>query len=309
MRISTGNLVGACLGAALLAACGGGNNGLSSSTPLSVAPQVAAPLSKLPARLRRSECTCVPRTACSTVSKAARRTANTRLRASSTSRARSTARPRMAACTAPRQLRHGLHDHDVRQGNRAPPLQGRSETAHTRMRASSTSTARSTARRHGGRERLRNRLRDHNVRQGNRAPQLRRRLGRRRIPVGRPHQRQRHALRHHRSGGRGQHGTVFTITTSGKESVLYSFGSDRRETAQPRLRASSRQRHALRHDRGRGRRTTKERSSRSRHPATETVLHSFEVARGRRTPVGGPHQRQRHALRHDLRRGANCSCE
>ena len=52
MRISTGNLVGACLGAALLAACGGGNNGLSSSTPLSVAPQVAAPLSKLPARLR-----------------------------------------------------------------------------------------------------------------------------------------------------------------------------------------------------------------------------------------------------------------
>lgn len=43
MRTSTGNLVGACLVAALLAACG--NNGLSSSTATSVAPKIAAPQS------------------------------------------------------------------------------------------------------------------------------------------------------------------------------------------------------------------------------------------------------------------------
>ena len=45
------SLVGACLSAALLAACGGGNNGLSSSMSLSVAPQIGAPLSSLPAGL------------------------------------------------------------------------------------------------------------------------------------------------------------------------------------------------------------------------------------------------------------------
>src|SRR5579871_6390518 len=45
MRISTGSVVAAFLSAAILAACGGGNNGLSSSTPLSVTPQIGAPQS------------------------------------------------------------------------------------------------------------------------------------------------------------------------------------------------------------------------------------------------------------------------
>ncbi|HEV3090548.1 MAG TPA: choice-of-anchor tandem repeat GloVer-containing protein [Candidatus Cybelea sp.] len=39
------NVISASLGAAVLAACGAGNNSLSSSTPVSVAPQIAAPLS------------------------------------------------------------------------------------------------------------------------------------------------------------------------------------------------------------------------------------------------------------------------
>ena len=51
MRVSTSNLVAAFLSAALLAACGEANNGLFSSMPISVAPQMGAPLSPLPARL------------------------------------------------------------------------------------------------------------------------------------------------------------------------------------------------------------------------------------------------------------------
>jgi uncharacterized repeat protein (TIGR03803 family) len=47
MRISTGSIVGACLSGALLTACS--NNGLSSSTPMSVAPQIADPSSQSPA--------------------------------------------------------------------------------------------------------------------------------------------------------------------------------------------------------------------------------------------------------------------
>jgi len=47
MRISTDNIVDACLSAAFLAACSG--CGPSSSTPMSVAPQIAAPLSQSPA--------------------------------------------------------------------------------------------------------------------------------------------------------------------------------------------------------------------------------------------------------------------
>ncbi len=49
----------------------------------------------------------------------------------------------------------------------------------------------------GGAKRRRNHLLDHAVRQGNRAPQLWQQIGRRRIPARGPHQRQRHALRHH----------------------------------------------------------------------------------------------------------------
>ena len=43
MRKRKIRLIGASLTAALLAACGGSNNGFSSSTPVSVAPQIAAP--------------------------------------------------------------------------------------------------------------------------------------------------------------------------------------------------------------------------------------------------------------------------
>ncbi len=45
------SFVGACLGAALFAACGGGNNGLSSSLPTSVAPQIGTRLSQSSAGL------------------------------------------------------------------------------------------------------------------------------------------------------------------------------------------------------------------------------------------------------------------
>lgn len=45
MRTSISKFVGACLSAALLSACGGGNDGLSSSTPISVAPLITAPRS------------------------------------------------------------------------------------------------------------------------------------------------------------------------------------------------------------------------------------------------------------------------
>jgi uncharacterized repeat protein (TIGR03803 family) len=45
MRSRVVNLVGALLSAAILAACSGGSSGLSSSTPISVAPQIAAPQS------------------------------------------------------------------------------------------------------------------------------------------------------------------------------------------------------------------------------------------------------------------------
>jgi uncharacterized repeat protein (TIGR03803 family) len=38
-----GNLIGTCLSAAILTACGGANSGFSSSTPMSVAPQIGAP--------------------------------------------------------------------------------------------------------------------------------------------------------------------------------------------------------------------------------------------------------------------------
>ena len=40
MRVSTSNLAAACFTAVLLAACGGSNDGFSSSTPISVAPQI-----------------------------------------------------------------------------------------------------------------------------------------------------------------------------------------------------------------------------------------------------------------------------
>jgi uncharacterized repeat protein (TIGR03803 family) len=43
MRISTANIISTCLSAALLAACGA-NNGVSPSTPMSVAPQIPASL-------------------------------------------------------------------------------------------------------------------------------------------------------------------------------------------------------------------------------------------------------------------------
>ena len=50
------NLLGACLSAALLAACGAGNNGLDSPTPMAFAPHVAAPqsavASSVPQRLK-----------------------------------------------------------------------------------------------------------------------------------------------------------------------------------------------------------------------------------------------------------------
>src|SRR5579863_8540260 len=44
MRLSANNLIGACLSAAILAACGAGNNGLSSSTPVSVKSRMARQL-------------------------------------------------------------------------------------------------------------------------------------------------------------------------------------------------------------------------------------------------------------------------
>jgi uncharacterized repeat protein (TIGR03803 family) len=47
MRISTSNVIGACLGAAFLSACGGSIP--SSSMPMSVARMIVAPLSQLPA--------------------------------------------------------------------------------------------------------------------------------------------------------------------------------------------------------------------------------------------------------------------
>jgi uncharacterized repeat protein (TIGR03803 family) len=47
MRISASYIVGACLSGALLTACGG-NNSFSSSTPMSVTPQIASPLSQSP---------------------------------------------------------------------------------------------------------------------------------------------------------------------------------------------------------------------------------------------------------------------
>jgi uncharacterized repeat protein (TIGR03803 family) len=48
MRISASYIVGACLSAALLTACGG-NDSFSSSTPMSVTPQITSPLSQSPA--------------------------------------------------------------------------------------------------------------------------------------------------------------------------------------------------------------------------------------------------------------------
>ena len=52
MRASTSGLAAAILSAAILAACSGGNNRLSSSTALSVTPSVAAPDTALPQSLR-----------------------------------------------------------------------------------------------------------------------------------------------------------------------------------------------------------------------------------------------------------------
>jgi len=46
MRISASNIVGACFSAAILAACGG--SGPSSTTPMSVTPQIAVPLGQSP---------------------------------------------------------------------------------------------------------------------------------------------------------------------------------------------------------------------------------------------------------------------
>jgi uncharacterized repeat protein (TIGR03803 family) len=52
MRVSINTLVAAFLSAAILAACGGGNNGLSSPMPTSVTPSLAAPDIGLPQALR-----------------------------------------------------------------------------------------------------------------------------------------------------------------------------------------------------------------------------------------------------------------
>ena len=107
----------------------------------------------------------------------------TRLRASSTSTARSTARPRYGACRHCKQAAAARSSRSRRPaGNRAPQLQA-VRTAHTRLRASSTSTARSTAR-----------------------------------PT---------------TGARTGCGTVFAITTSGKETVLHSFKGGSADGAYP----------------------------------------------------------------------------
>jgi uncharacterized repeat protein (TIGR03803 family) len=51
MRVSASTLVAVFLSAAVLAACGSSDNGLSSSMPLSVAPRIGAPVSQSPAEV------------------------------------------------------------------------------------------------------------------------------------------------------------------------------------------------------------------------------------------------------------------
>ena len=168
-----------------------------------------------------------------------------RLRASSTSRARSTARPMTGARTATERSSRS------RPSGKETVLHSfgrRLETVHTRMRASSTSTARSTARPLGGaQKRRRNSLRNHDVRHGNRAPQLQRRPGDGEYPYAGLINVNGTLYGTTYFGGANDDGTVFSITTSGKETVLHSFGSAGRRRI-PLCGPHQRQRYALRHD-------------------------------------------------------------
>ena len=145
-----------------------------------------------------------------------------RMRASSTSRARSTARP-LRGCILQGSDGCGTV-FSITPSGKETVLHSfaAGPDGNSRKPALSTSRARFTARPIMGHKRPRNRLLDHAVRHGNRAPQLRR-LGRRRSPVCGPHQRQGHALWHDLRGGAYSDGTVFSITPSGTETVLYSF--------------------------------------------------------------------------------------
>ena len=99
-------------------------------------------------------------------------------------------------------------------------------------------------------------------------------------------------------GGASDNGTVFSITPSGRETVLYSFkGSG--DGATPICGPHQRRGHVLRHDASRRRK--RRRSGLLDHAVRHgnRALQLQRRIRRRRIPICRPHRRQRHALRHD----------